>query len=308
LEIINNNPYDENLEYNIDLKSLHAIKPELEELNHMVGLNSIKTSIIDQIFYFIQQLHVCTDKKNADFKHTVIYGPPGTGKTEIAKILGRMFSKLGVLKKSIFKKTTRPDFIAGFLGQTAIKTRDLIESCLGGVLFIDEAYSLATYNGETLDSYSKECLDTMCEALSDKKDDLMVIIAGYEDELNKTLFRANKGLKSRFIWRHKIEGYSGKELYEIFTKRVIETEWNFLVEIQQIWFDERKKYFIFYGRDMEILFSYTKIAHARNIFGKPVEQRKIITLDDLNGGFKMFIENNEKKEEKINDRYLGLYV
>ena len=74
--------------------------------------------------------------------HTVIYGPPGTGKTEIAKIMGNIFSKLGILKKNVFRKATRSDLIAGYLGQTAIKTRDLVTSCLGGVLFIDEAYAL----------------------------------------------------------------------------------------------------------------------------------------------------------------------
>ena len=79
---------------------------------------------------------------SGDFMHTVIYGPPGTGKTEIAKIIGKIYCKMGILKKGTFKKVTRSDLIAGYLGQTALKTKDVINECLDGVLFIDEAYSL----------------------------------------------------------------------------------------------------------------------------------------------------------------------
>jgi Holliday junction resolvasome RuvABC ATP-dependent DNA helicase subunit len=89
----------------------------------------------------MQELHITN--KESDFKHTVLYGPPGTGKTEIAKIIGTMYSKIGILKNNVFKKVTRNDMVAGYLGQTAIKTKKVIDECLGGVLFIDEAYSLA---------------------------------------------------------------------------------------------------------------------------------------------------------------------
>ena len=184
IELLNNYEYKEDTEYNIDLESLHKIKNELILLDEMVGLSSLKHSILDQLLYFIQGLH--TNKSGGDYKHTVIYGPPGTGKTEIAKIIGTMYSKMGILKNNTFNKVTRNDLIAGYLGQTAIKTKKIIDESLGGVLFIDEAYSLASR--EQNDSFSKECLDILCESLSDHKDDLMVIIAGYEDEINNTLF------------------------------------------------------------------------------------------------------------------------
>mgnify|MGYP003349594333 CR=1 FL=1 len=115
--------------------------------------------------------------------HTVIYGPPGSGKTEVAKIIGRIFSNLGILNKKIFKKVSRNDLVAGYLGQTAIKTKDMIKASLGGVLFIDEAYSLG--NSEKRDSFAKECVDTLCEALSEHKHNWMVIIAGYEKDLKE---------------------------------------------------------------------------------------------------------------------------
>jgi SpoVK/Ycf46/Vps4 family AAA+-type ATPase len=152
IEIINTYEYQQDTDYNIDLKSLHNVKKELVLLNSMIGMHQIKESILEQMLYFIQKLDV--DKNgDSDFKHTVIYGPPGTGKTEIAKLIGIMYSKLGILKNNVFKKVTRSDLIAGYLGQTAIKTSKIINECIGGVLFIDEAYSLAS--NENNDSFYK---------------------------------------------------------------------------------------------------------------------------------------------------------
>ena len=123
------------------------------------------------------------------------------------------------MRSNVFKKVTRADLIAGYLGQTAIKTRKVIEECLGGVLFIDEAYALG--NNEKSDSFSKECIDTLCEALSDHKDELMIIIAGYEKELKKCFFEYNEGLESRFVWRFSTEEYSPQELRKIFIKILV---------------------------------------------------------------------------------------
>uniref|UniRef100_A0A6C0DBZ2 AAA+ ATPase domain-containing protein n=1 Tax=viral metagenome TaxID=1070528 RepID=A0A6C0DBZ2_9ZZZZ len=300
LSIIKNNEYQDDVEYNIDLKSLHNIKEELIELNSMIGIQTMKKSILDQLIYFIQELHLDKEKETSDFKHTVLYGPPGTGKTEIAKIIGRMYSKLGILKKNVFKKATRSELIAGYLGQTAIKTKKMIDECLGGVLFIDEAYSLA--NGDREDSYSKECLDTLCEALSDHKNDLMVIIAGYEDELNETFFRVNKGLESRFIWRFTMEEYSSKELMEIFKKKINDIEWSLecIDETKlQKWFEYNKTNFKHFGRDMELLLTYVKIAHGRRIYMKNKELRKNINFDDIEKGYDVFMKNKKTKKEPI---------
>jgi SpoVK/Ycf46/Vps4 family AAA+-type ATPase len=303
IEIIEKNEYRQDTEYNIDLKSLHNIKTELIELNKMIGMENMKQSIVDQLLYFVQNLHV--GKDSGDFKHTAIYGPPGTGKTEIAKIIGRMYSKMGILKNNVFKKVTRSDLIGGYLGQTAIKTKKVIEECLGGVLFIDEAYSLA--NGEREDSYSKECLDTICEALSDHKSNLMVIIAGYEDELNETFFRVNKGLQSRFIWRFTMDEYSAVEMMQIFKKKVLEQEWSLKneEEIKERWFHDKKDNFKAYGRDMELLLTYTKICHGRRIYGKNKEEKKKISLSDLEKGYEIFLKNKNLKKQKI---VFGLYT
>lgn len=288
------------------MKALHDIKEPLEELNNMIGMKGLKNNIVDQILYFIQELH---KNKNSDgeFLHTVIYGPPGTGKTEIAKIMGKIYSKIGILSNGVFKKVTRSDLVAGYLGQTALKTKDVIKESLGGVLFIDEAYSLG--NSEKKDSFSKECIDTLCEALSDNKDNLMVIIAGYEKELKECFFSFNQGLDSRFTWRFKTDDYSYEDLYNIFLKKVKDIGWVIDDDSSEIlhWFKKNKDCFKFYGRDIETLLSKTKIAHSRRVFCKPESEKKKLTLKDLDKGFEIYLKNDDiksKKEEEERKRYL----
>ena len=299
IHILKTNEYRTDTEYNIDLKALVQVKEELIQLNEMVGMASLKDSILDQLLYFIQYLHL---GKDPDFMHTILCGPPGTGKTEVAILLGKIYAKLGILKNGTFKKATRSDLVAGYLGQTAIKTNKLVQECLGGCLFIDEAYSLG--NSGDSDSYSKECLDTLCEALSNHKADLMVIIAGYEEDLYNTFFRVNRGLESRFIWRFNITVYSSKELMYIFQKKVQDNGWKIDLDLVK-WFDQRMPQFKHYGRDMELLFSYTKIAHGRRIYGKSPELRKQITIEDLDAGYATFIANSSKKTSTVP---YGLYV
>jgi SpoVK/Ycf46/Vps4 family AAA+-type ATPase len=309
ITMIQTTEYRPYAKYNIDLKALVQVKEELLQLDNMIGMTQFKNSLLNQLLYFVQGLH---RGKDPDFMHTVLSGPPGTGKTEVAILLGKIYSKIGVLKNRVFKKATRSDLVAGYLGQTAIKTSKIIQDCLGGCLFIDEAYSLGPMNngipGDT-DSYSKECLDTLCEALSAHKEDLMVIIAGYEEELKKTFFSMNQGLESRFIWRFTIESYSAKELMQIFKKKVQENGWS--IENNETtlakWFEKHLQTFTYYGRDMELLFSYTKIAHGRRIYGKQEEERKKLTMHDMDSGHATFLSN---KHTLSKDRPIpyGLYV
>lgn len=195
--------------------------------------------------------------------------------------------------------------MAGYLGQTAIKTRKVIDECLGGVLFIDEAYALANHYDD--DIYSKECVDTLCEALSAHKDELMVIIAGYEDDLNNSFFKSNQGMESRFIWRFKIDPYCAKELMQIFTKKLGECEWTAPTDLTEKWFEANKADFPHYGRSMEALFSYVKIAHARRIYGKPKTLRKILSMEDMNAGLTSFLQH-KKPEDKTRKLFQSMYL
>jgi len=309
IEVIDKNPYNPDYVYNIDLKVLHSIRGELVKLNSMIGMKSLKRSLIDQLLYFLQNLHSSGDKHTAeDFKHIALFGPPGTGKTEVAKLIGQMYSKMGILKNNVFKKVTRSDLVAGYLGQTALKTKAVIDSCIGGVLFIDEAYSLSNA-GNDLDNFSKECIDTLCEALSDHKHDLMVIIAGYEDELQRDFFGANRGLESRFVWRYTIDSYNASELRDIFMKKVVDCGWELSEGVDVIWFEKEKGKFKFYGRDMENLLFYVKIMHSRRVFGLEEEVKRKINTEDMKAGLELFIKNKVKEEDNVRAYMMsGMYL
>jgi SpoVK/Ycf46/Vps4 family AAA+-type ATPase len=302
LRIVHEHPVVENVEYNINVKALHRISEPLRKLDAMIGMDSLKESVVDQIIYFIQDLHLhplSAEKPTAfnDYMHTVIYGPPGTGKTEVAQLIGSIFSRMGVLRKSKFRKVTRSDLIAGYLGQTAIKTADVIKECLGGVLFIDEAYALGSTDKR--DSFSKECIDTLCEALSNHRSDLMVIIAGYEKDLNECFFSANPGLNSRFTWRFKIDDYTPAQLAKIYEKKVHDCGWSLCEPMRLNWVEANMCYFKCYGRDMETLLSRAKIAHGRRVFCSSLDvEKRRLTHADLEKGMTVFVSNEEVKQRK----------
>ena len=128
--------------YRIDLKTLNALVEPLEELKSIIGMNKVKEDIVDNILFLIQKL----DNRD-EMMHTVIQGPPGVGKTVLGKILAKIYLKLDILKTDTFKIFKRSDLIGKYLGHTAIKTQEAIDSCLGGVMFIDEAYSLGNPEG-----------------------------------------------------------------------------------------------------------------------------------------------------------------
>jgi SpoVK/Ycf46/Vps4 family AAA+-type ATPase len=314
LNIINKYPHEPLHKYNINLKALHNIKIPLQKLNNMIGMQNLKNSILDQLLYFIQEFHIQPTNSNnsnstGDYMHTIIYGQPGTGKTEIAKILGSIYSNLGILTKGTFKKVTRSDLIAGYLGQTAIKTSNVIKEALGGVLFIDEAYALG--NSEKQDSFSKECIDTLCEALSDNKDNLMVIVAGYEKELEQCFFHYNEGLNSRFVWRFKTDDYTCEDLYKIFLKMINDIEWSIDKtdkEISSQWFNKNKEHFLYYGRDIETFIAKIKIAHSKRVFGKDITLKRKITKDDLDNGLKLYLQNKPTNNNSLRKEILnGMY-
>ena len=319
INIIVKHPYNPFYKYNFNLKALHNIKKPLEMLNDMVGMQNLKKRIVEQLLYFIQGFHA-NSKDEGDYMHTVIFGPPGTGKTEIAKIMGDLFSKLGVLQNNKFRKVTRSDLVAGYLGQTAIKTTEVIKDCVGGVLFIDEAYSLG--NTDKIDSFSKECVDTLCESLSDHKDNLMVIIAGYEKELDECFFKINQGMKSRFVWRFETEEYNGEDLFKIFMKKVSNIDWTIESDKTENdvdkkdnknnakyidWFVNNKEHFSYYGRDIEGFLSKVKIAHSKRVFKLDEKRKKVITLTDMKYAFEVYKDNKSSDDKQTNIRKEILY-
>lgn len=285
----------ENIEYNNQFEKLKNIKTQLINLNKLIGLDNLKNEILDQIIFYIQNIN---NLGNLSYFHTIIQGPPGTGKTEVAKIISEIFANLGILKSKSFKKVTRSDLIAGYLGQTAIKTKKVIEESIGGVLFIDEAYSLG--NSEKRDSFAKECLDTLCESLSFYKSELMVIIAGYEDELNRCFFSFNTGLRSRFPWTFTIEKYNYNELYLIFKQKVNENKWFLHNDIDNLFFKNNFDLFPAYGRDIENFLNKVKIMYSRRVFMNNLENNNIIITVDLENALDLYKKHSLKKiEDKL---------
>jgi AAA+ superfamily predicted ATPase len=256
----------------------------------MIGLEDIKNKIIHQVLFYLQGL----DESNKDMLHTVIEGDPGVGKTEIAKILGEIYCSLGILTKGTFTSVKRADLVGSYLGQTASKTLKVLEASRGGVLFIDEAYSLG--NDEGKDIYSKECIDTITAYLSENRENFVCVIAGYKDALKKCFFKHNAGLERRFPWRYSIKGYSEAELKQIFEKIVTEHEWK--TEITLKFFEEHMDKFKNYGGDMENLFHKSKLAHSMRALSLEPSLKKNITMEDINQGLKLFIEEEEEKEKK----------
>ena len=196
----------------INAKSFEELS---DELNSLIGLEIVKKEIEDLvIFNKVQKNREKIGlKKTNRTMHMAFLGNPGTGKTTVARIVGNMYRSLGILSKGHFIEATRTDLIAEYQGQTALKVKRLIQKAKGGVLFIDEAYSIT--ENEKSDSYGRECLTELTKALEDYRDDLVVIVAGY-DELMKKFFESNPGLKSRFNYFIEFEDYTVNQMFEIF--------------------------------------------------------------------------------------------
>lgn len=186
----------------------------LDELDALIGLEKVKNKVRDLIVY--QKVQKLRREKNLhstkNTLHLAFMGNPGTGKTTVARIVGRIYKRIGLLSKGHFVEVSRTDLIAGYQGQTALKVKKVIEQAKGGVLFIDEAYSI-TENDHS-DSYGRECLTELTKALEDYRDDLVVIVAGYTEPMNK-FFESNPGLKSRFNTFIEFDDYTSVELDEI---------------------------------------------------------------------------------------------
>lgn len=193
-----------------------------KELESLIGLDNVKTEIKSLAnLVQVQQEREKNGLKNATMSyHLVFTGNPGTGKTTIARIIAAIYRDLGILKKGHLVETDRSGLVAGYLGQTAVKTNSIIDDALDGVLFIDEAYSLSEDN----DSYGREAISTLLKRMEDDRDRLVVVLAGYTDEM-KQFIESNPGLESRFNRYIDFPDYSEEELLQIFMKQVEKFEY-----------------------------------------------------------------------------------
>ena len=288
-------------------------KPTLEEamaeLNELIGLDVVKKDV-DSLVNLVKVRALRKERglKCPDMSfHLVFSGNPGTGKTTVARIVGKIYSALGILSKGHLVEVDRSGLVAGYVGQTAIKTQEVIQKALGGVLFIDEAYALAPENADK--DFGQEAIDTILKAMEDHRDDFVVIVAGYAS-LMPRFIDSNPGLKSRFNKYLYFEDYNGGQLYEIFLGRVRRNDYRLddaaeaaVKEHLQELYEDRDDNFG-NARDVRNLFERIVANQANRVAGlaEPTDEDILtITTADLQGLMDLPLTGEEKDGEPAED-------
>lgn len=281
------------------------LEESLAELNALIGLKKVKQDIIETVGVVRYHLETGKDVLNNFFMHTVFVGNPGTGKTTIARILTKIYKALGILERGHMVETDRQGLVAGYIGQTAIKTTEKIDEAMGGVLFIDEAYSLTS--GALHGDYGNEAIQTLLKRMEDNRGAFFVFVAGYPENMEHFL-KTNPGLRSRFDKILKFEDYSPEELMEIAlsmidekTMKVEKKAMNLLADYLEKLVLQKDKYFG-NGRKVRQLVNAMIETQNLRIAAHPKEERHgvdhhKILKEDVE---KVIVEMNEDVFDKKN--------
>jgi DNA polymerase III delta prime subunit len=298
----NKNKFD--LVLNCKFKKLFRLIPCLEKINEVVGMTDVKETLYKMICYFVHGLN-----SKQELNHIVITGQPGVGKTTLAFILGQIYKNLGFLKNDKFMTAKRSELIGEYCGHTAVKTQKIMDEAEGGVLFIDEIYSLG--NPEKKDVFTKECIDTINQNLTEKGDKLLVIIAGYQEDVEKCFFNYNKGLERRFTIRFDIKAYNYKDLFLILKKFVKNDGFELSNDIDDSFIKKYYEYYKFMGGDMVTLLKYAKENYSLRLMKKTLKinnkfNKRLLLIEDFEKAQERF--NNRKIDEKIPKYIQNLYI
>lgn len=212
----------------------------LEKLNSLIGLENVKHQVGSLVNLIrVQKMREKQGMKTSGVsKHMVFMGNPGTGKTTVARMLAEIYKYLGVLRKGQLVEVDRSGLVRGYVGQTATRVQEVVEEALGGILFIDEAYSLTVNKGEG--DFGQEAVDTLLKAMEDHRNDLIVIVAGYTDLMDQFL-ESNPGLRSRFNNFIRFDDYTAEQMMDILKKNLEEQEYKLSDDAKKAAFEMLKK-------------------------------------------------------------------
>ena len=268
---------DKNNEY-ISIKEANpeeSLESLLKELNCLIGLETVKNDVNSLINLIqIRKIREKRGISQPDMSlHLVFSGNPGTGKTTVARLLSKIYFKIGVLSKGHLVEVDRSGLVGGYVGQTALKVKDVVAKAMGGILFVDEAYSLSSNKDDS--DYGKEAIDTLLKAMEDNRDDFIVIVAGYP-ELMEGFLESNPGLKSRFNKFIQFEDYKPNELLDIFIKMCNDSK--FLID------DDVKEYVkdFFENRYLKRDENFANARDVRNFFEKAlINQANRLSINQI---------------------------
>lgn len=264
----------------------NSLESALDDLESLIGLDDVK----HEIRRLVNLIQVSQLRERAGLKiapmslHLIFAGAPGTGKTTVARLIGTIYKTLGLLKKGHLVEVDRSALVGGYIGHTAIKTKEVIESALGGVLFIDEAYSLTSQSDN---DFGGESIETLLKYMEDYREQLVVVAAGYSDKMEDFL-ASNPGLRSRFRTKINFVNYSTEELTNIFEDLVVKNDYRIdegaMQVIKDILYIESNGEHFANGRTVRNAFEKLLLIHAErisSIYSPSINDLKTITLDDV---------------------------